>query len=69
MKYTIVYETISTHESTVELDDDLFDDKSRWSGDIPECDGSTNFQTVEECKPIAVYVASDNLKGEEVWTI
>ena len=65
MKYRILYETTSTHERTVELDDDFFDDKSRWSDDIPECDGSTNFSQVEECKPI--YITND--KGEEVWQI
>ena len=67
MKYTIMYETISTHERIVELDDDHFANKDNEWPYIPECDGSTNFQTVEECKPIAVYVTSNGLKGEEVW--
>jgi hypothetical protein len=64
MKYTIVYETTSTHESTVELDDDYFEDSSTWT-EVPECDGSTNFSQVEECK--AIYITND--KGEEVWQI
>ena len=65
MKYTILYETTSTHERTVELDDDFFANKDNEWPDIPECDGSTNFSQVEECKPI--YITND--KGEEVWQI
>ena len=65
MKYTILYETTSTHERTVELDDDHFANKDNEWPDIPECDGSTNFSQVEECK--AIYITDD--KGEEVWQI
>ena len=65
MKYRIVYETTSTHERTVELDENFFDDTTLSQVDVPECDGSTNFSQVEECKPI--YITND--KGEEVWQI
>jgi len=60
-----VFETTATHERTLELDDDFFDDKSRWSDDIPECDGSCNLQEIQECQ--TVYITND--KGEEVWEI
>ena len=65
MKYRIVYETTSTHECTVELPDDHFDDKSRWDDDIPECDGSCNLQEIQECQTISI---TDD-KGNEVWQI
>lgn len=63
MKYTVLFETTSTHECTVELPDDHFEDSSPWS-EVPECDGSASTYE-EECKAILI----SNDKGEEVWTI
>ena len=65
MTYRVVFETTATHDIEVELDDDFFDDKSRWADDIPECDGSCNLQEIQECQ--TVYITND--KGEEVWQI
>ena len=65
MKYRIVYETTSTHERTVELDENFFDDTTLSQVDVPECDGSCNLQEIQECQTI--YITND--KGEEVWEI
>jgi|TARA_R100001530_G_scaffold134152_1_gene108506 hypothetical protein len=63
-KYRIAYETTSTHEVTVELDENFFDDTTLSQVDVPECDGSASTYE-QECLPIAVY----NEEGDEVWTI